>query len=181
MHYDPTYAATIATVIPVIFVTFAIDLGMTKRPFDARVAALLATVVLLLLLTELLCLAALREHRELDSLDQLVVVCALLFSGALIFLRVASPLLGAISEHVGGRVITNLLFVAAIVLVVLAGLHIISDRLAADIFALTIIVVGWLGTSLVGGPLHQSLRRHDPDRTAIGEDQGASSPDREND
>jgi hypothetical protein len=159
MRYDANYATTVATVIPVIFVMFAVDLGLTERPSNPRIAAGLASVVILLLLSELLCLTAIGNHRELGKLDQIIVASALLFSGMLIFLRVAGPLLEAVAEHGAGRLITALLFVTGLLLVLAWTFRIISGRAAADIFGLTIIVVGWIAPSIIGGPFHRSLTR----------------------
>lgn len=64
--YDSTYAATVAVIIPVIFVALAVDFRTLKpRAEDTRHAALLLSIVAALVAAEAICLSSLARKSPL--------------------------------------------------------------------------------------------------------------------
>jgi hypothetical protein len=165
-HYDPSYDTTVALVLPVLFVTFAIDLGITKRPDAPRNASALLTVVVLLVCGELLALTAIRQHHELTTAAEVVVDGALLFTGGLIFWRVANPLLLTIANSWFGAAASLACLVLGIVLVILWTLDTIKGQTVVIIFALSVLVLGYVLPGAVGDPVGRVrgfMAARDPD------------------
>lgn len=93
MRYDSTYTATVATVIPLVFVAIVIDLGLAKKSATPLAAGILLSLVIVLLAAELLCLNALSDKRELRQGEGILVAGAVLFSGTTVLYRLGEPLL----------------------------------------------------------------------------------------
>lgn len=149
MTYDPAYDSTIATVIPVLFVTLAIDLKLNERARAPKEAGSVLSVVVLLLCAELLCLTSLSGRHELTKVHQIIVDAALGLSGLLIFLRVAEPLTTAIrGSRLGGGLLT-VFTIEALVLIILYTNETIGGATAVVIFSLSVIAVGWVGPGFV--------------------------------
>jgi hypothetical protein len=148
--YDATYEATVATVIPFVFVAIVVDLGLTKRSNTPLAAGVLLSIVIVLLASELLCLNALSLHRELNEYESPVVAGGVLFSGTVVLYRVAEPLVKTTVSHPVGKWMVRLFVAGFILLVVLHALGTVSGDTAVVAFAQWTLILGVIVPGVVG-------------------------------
>lgn len=151
VRYDPTYEATVATVIPLIFVAIVVDLGFAKRSATPVAAGILLSMVIVLLASELLCLNALSNQRDLRQGESILVAGAVLYSGAMVLYRVGEPLLKIIVRHRIGKFMVGVFALGFVVLVFLHGQRLVSGGTAIVIFATCALVFGVIVPAVVSG------------------------------
>jgi hypothetical protein len=151
VRYDSTYAATVATVIPLVFVAIVIDLGLAKRSATPLAAGILLSLVIVLLAAELLCLNALSDRRELRQGEGILVAGAVLFSGTTVLYRVGEPLLKTIVKHSVGKSMVRAFVAGFVVLAILHSARLVSGSTAIVIFAMCALVLGVIVPGFVSG------------------------------
>lgn len=149
--YDPTYEATVATVIPFVFVAIVVDLGITKRSNTPLAAGILLSIVIVLLASELLCLNALSLHRELTQYESPLVAGAVLFSGTIVLYRVAEPLVKTTVRHPVGKWMVRLFAGGFVMLVILHGVGAVTGDQAVVAFAQWTLILGVIVPLIAGG------------------------------
>ncbi len=142
--YDPTFPATVAVVIPVVFVLIAVDLGLLDKHWGPRASGVLLMVVVLLLCAEALCLYAIHDRRPLSNVDQAVVALAFYMAGGLIFLRVAAPLIVSVEKTRPGRLVLRMYPLLALALLAVVALNVISGQTMIVILGVAAFVLAWL-------------------------------------
>jgi hypothetical protein len=163
MRYDPTYEATVATVIPLVFVAIVIDLGLAKRSATPLAAGILFSLVIVLLAAELLCLNALSDQRELRQGESILVAGAVLFSGTVVLYRVGEPLLKTIITNSAGKLMVRAFGVGFVVLAILHSARLVSGSTAIVIFAMCALLLGVIVPGFVGGIARISSKGGQPD------------------
>jgi hypothetical protein len=163
--YDPTYEATVATVIPFVFIAIVVDLGLAKRSATPLAAGILMSIVIVLLASELLCLNALSLHRELTTDESPLVAGAVLFSGTVVLYRVSEPLIKTTVAHPVGRWMVRLLVGFFILLVVLHGARVVSGDTAVVAFASWTLILGVILPGIVGAIARLGARPAPPQTT----------------
>jgi len=147
--YDPTYEATVATVIPFVFIAIVVDLRLPKRSATPLAAGILLSIVIVLLAWELLCLNALSLHRELRSDESRLVAGAVLFSGTIVLYRVSEPLVKTTITHPVGKWMVGL-FASVFALLVVLHAFVLSGDKAVVAFASWVLIFGVIVPGLVG-------------------------------
>ena len=142
--YDPTFPATVAVVIPVVFVLIAVDLGLLDKHWGPRASGVLLMVVVLLLCAEALCLYAIHDRRPLSNVDQAVVALAFYMAGGLIFLRVAAPLIVSVEKTRPGRLVLRMYPFLALALLAVVAPNVISGQTMIVILGVAAFVLAWL-------------------------------------
>lgn len=147
-RYDSAYTSTVATAIPVIFVALVVDLGLGRGSRTPRAALAVLSIVLVLLISELVSLNALSNHRELRPGESDLVAGAMLFSGLLIFFRVAGPLVDVVRTHAAGKWVIGIGVGGFIVLWILKSQDVISGGTALVIFGTCVLFGGVIFPSI---------------------------------
>lgn len=161
--YYSTYAATVATIIPVLFVALAVDLRTLKpRAGDIRHAALLLSIVVVLVAAEAVCLSSLARKTPIDDWGKFLIGGAFLWSAMLMLVRVVTPIYDVLKRSTLGQLMWTLFIWEGLVLLVLVVLRIVTweTLIVAPTLTLLTLTVSAVGTSETLQPLLQkTLRR----------------------
>jgi hypothetical protein len=143
-RFDPTFYATIAQVIPLLFVLLFVELGVVRRGerIPARAAPFMLSVLVLLVGGEAVALYAVREGQDPGPAGEAVVAGALIWSAMVAFIVVGQPITSAISGSRAGGLGLVTYFAGAVVALSLHTLDVIAFPTFVALVALAPVAVG---------------------------------------
>jgi hypothetical protein len=151
---DSTYLATVAQVIPVLFLAVMVQLRLQERhnESDTSLDLFVLAYVSATVIGEWIVLAALKDHHKLAPIEETVVTMAFLLGLMLLVVRPIRLRYDALAErHSFVPLVVNVLFVVVVILMLLEVFGVVrTEAIAITLSALIVIVFAVASFMAVG-------------------------------